>query len=140
MAHHTNLHVKVQEMTDCHKGTDPLREMSRLGDEKDPEQAAQKWIALAILHGVGSNAKEVSIRHHPDGSVTVRAEYREASLPAPAAEVGRRAMDMLRDLAHIEGDKGKAPLAFGWGNESLTLTVKAKRDGGSETLTLKFPE
>lgn len=139
MSHPSNLHLRVQEMADCYKGTDPLKEMCRVPDEPDLDQAAQKWIALAILHGVAANAEEVSIRRHEDGSVTVRAEYREAALPSPGAQAGGRAVEVLRDIVHLEGDKAKGTLAFGWGNESLELRVKARREGGRDTVTLKFP-
>jgi hypothetical protein len=32
-----NLHLKVQELCDCYATTDPLKEMSDLGKDKDRE-------------------------------------------------------------------------------------------------------
>ena len=62
-----NLHLKVQELCDCYATTDPLKEMSVVGKDKDPEEAALKWLALAALHGVGNNAKEITIRAEQKG-------------------------------------------------------------------------
>lgn len=135
-----NLHLKVQEMADCYKGTDFLKEMSLIPSDGDQEEAALKWIALAVLHGVNSNAKKVSLRRTSDGGVSVLAEYRPALLPAPGEEVGRRVIDDLRAIAHFESDKEKGPLAFGLGNDSLELHLKVKRKEGEETVTLEFPE
>jgi len=57
-----NLHLKVQELCDCYATTDPLKEMSLVAKDKDQEEAALKWFALAALHGVTNNAKEITIR------------------------------------------------------------------------------
>ena len=59
-----NLHLKVQELCDCYATTDPLKEMSVVGKDKDQEEAALKWLALAALHGVNNNAKEITIRRN----------------------------------------------------------------------------
>ena len=139
MPHHETLHQKVQEMADCYKGTDYLKEMCLVPGEPDTEQAAQKWVALAVLHGIDAQADEISIRRTADGTVTVQAEYRPKRLPSPEDQAGRRAMGLLRDLVHVEEDQGKARLVFGWGNESLDLKVKVKRKDDMETITLKFP-
>lgn len=48
----TSLHQKVQEMCDCFAANDPLKEMSKLQQDPGGEDAAIKWIALAVLHGI----------------------------------------------------------------------------------------
>jgi hypothetical protein len=70
----------------------------------------------------------------------VLAEYRKTLLPAPGDELGLKIVDALRAITHFDKDKEKGPFAFGWGNESLELTVKVKREDKKETLTLEFPE
>jgi hypothetical protein len=45
-----SLHKRVQEQFDCFGTTNPLKEMSELVKEKDTEEAALKWLALAALH------------------------------------------------------------------------------------------
>lgn len=134
------LHVKVQEFADCYKATDYLKEMCLVPKEEDATEGALKWIALAVLHGVNANAKKVSIRKTKDGEVTVQAEYRKTRLPSPGGTVGGKVIEAVREIAHFERDKEKGPLAFGWGNESLELGVKVKRDDDAETVTLEFPK
>ncbi|GAB4280089.1 MAG: hypothetical protein Kow0092_35790 [Deferrisomatales bacterium] len=132
--------MKVQELADCYKATDYLKEMCRIEEEGDPEEAALKWIALAVLHGVNANAESVSLRRHPDGQVTVLAQYRDTFLPSPGSGVGEKVIEAIRRITHFEKDKEKGPWAFGWGNESLELRVKVKRKDGQETVTIEFPK
>ncbi len=133
-------HKKVQDMIDCYATTDPLKEMSNIGREPDAEQAAAKWVALAALHGVNQNAKKISIRREADGTVRVTAKYREAELPSPGADIGSRIIETLRAVTHVEGEKGKTPLALGMRDSSVDLNVKIESEAGGETITLKFPE
>ena len=135
-----NLHLKVQELCDCYATTDPLKEMSNVKNDADKDEAALKWIALSALHGVNNNAKKISITRSKNGNVTVGATYREAELPSPEQEVGGNIIEAVRDITHIEGDKGKMPLSLGIRESSVDLTVKLKSKDGFERVTLKFPE
>ena len=135
-----NIHLKVQELCDCYATTDPLKEMSKIKADGDKDEAAIKWIALAALHGVNDNAKEVSIKRTPDGNVKVTARYREAELPSPGKEIGEKIMNAVREIAHIEGAKGKSPLALGIREDSIELNIKMKSKDKGERVTLKFPE
>lgn len=136
----SSLHRKVQDMADCYKGTDFLKEMSRLPSDQDTEEAATKWLALAVLHGVNANAEEVSIRRHGDGQVTVQAKYRRANLPSPGQDIGEKIIEAIREITHLEADKAKGLLAFGLGADNLELRVKVKKKGDQETATLEFPK
>jgi hypothetical protein len=135
-----NIHLKVQELCDCYATNDPLKEMSEIKGDSDQEEAAAKWLALAALHGVNDNAKEVSITRSPDGNIRVTAKYREAELPSPGPEIGEKIMSAVREIAHIEGAKGKSPLALGIRNDSIELKIKMKSKDEGEKVTLKFPE
>lgn len=135
-----SLHLKAQEMANCYKSTDYLREMSLVAHDPDAEEGALKWIALAVLHGVSANAKSVSIRRTEDGTVTVMAEYRDTFLSSPGNAIGEKAIAFLRSMVDVQKDKESQQLAFGWGQESLDLKVKAKRKDGQETISLKFPD
>ena len=135
-----NVHLKVQELCDCYATNDPLKEMSVVKNDGDKEEAALKWLALAALHGVNDNAEEVTITRSSDGNVKVRAKYRETELPSPGGEVGARIMEAIREITHIEGRKGKTPLALGIRNDSIELQVKMKDKEGREEVTIKFPE
>ena len=134
-----NLHLKVQELCDCYAGTDHLKEMCLVPKDEDRDEAALKWIALAVLHGVNANADKIKISIDEDGQVSVTAEYRKASLPSPGSEIGRKAIDAIRQIAHFEKDKEKGPLALGIRNDSLELQVEVKRKDGEESASLKFP-
>ncbi len=135
-----SLHLKVQEQLDCHADTDPLKEMSEIAAASDKDEAALKWLALSTLHGINSNARKITLTRTGDGTVTVTAEYRTSTLPEPGSEVGERILQTVRKITHIDGDKGKMPLALGIRNAGVELKVKLKRKDGGERLTLKFPE
>jgi hypothetical protein len=135
-----NVHLKVQELCDCFATNDPLKEMSTVKNEEDKDEAALKWLALTALHGVNGNAKKIAITRSEDGEISVTAQYRQSELPSPGAEVGAKIMDAVREITHIEGDRGKTPLALGIRNDSIEIQVKLKSNQGKEEVTLKFPE
>jgi hypothetical protein len=135
-----NLQLRVQQLVDCYGDTEPLREMSIVEKEVDKEEAALKWLALATLHGIDAGAEEISVQSGSDGKVRVVAEYREAELPSPGTTIGEKIIQMLRGITHLEGDKGKSPLALGVRDSSIELTVKVKKDKNGESVTLKFPK
>lgn len=134
-----NVHLKVQELCDCYATNDPLKEMSEIKADTDTEEAAFKWLALAALHGVNDNAREVTIRRSSSGDVKVTARYREAELPSPGSEIAEQIMGAVREITHIEGEKGKSPLALGIRNDSIGLKVKMKTKQGGERVTIEFP-
>ena len=135
-----NVHLKVQELCDCYATNDPLKEMSEVKDDENQEEAALKWLALASLHGVNNNAKEVTLTRSRNGDVRVTARYRETDLPSPGSDVGAKIMEAVREVTHIEGGKGKSPLALGIRNDSIELQVKMKTRDDGEKITIKFPE
>ena len=135
-----NLHLKVQELCDCYATTDPLKEMSMVAKEKDQEEAALKWLALAALHGVNHNAKEITIRRNKKGEVKVLAKYRKTELPSPGVDVGQNIVAAVREITHIEGNEGKTLLALGMRNDSLELKVKLKVEGALEKVKIEFPK
>jgi hypothetical protein len=135
-----NIHLKVQELCDCYATNDPLKEMSEIKKDSDKDEAAAKWLALAALHGVTDNAKEVTIRRSSDGNIKVTAKYRESELPSPGSEIGEKIMSAVREITHIEGGKGKSPLALGIREDSIELKIKMKSKEKGERVTIIFPE
>lgn len=135
-----NTHLKVQEFCDCYATSDPLREMSSLNNGTDPEEAAYKWLALAALHGINAGAKKVSISKSKEGDVVVTAKYREASLPSPDNNVGDKIMSAVREMTHIEKNKGKLPLALGIRDSNVDLNIKIESDKRKDKVTILFPE
>jgi hypothetical protein len=135
-----SLHLKVQELCDCYATTDPLKEMSEITKDTDLDEAALKWLSLAALHGVNSNAKKIKMYVGNDGTVQVTAEYRPSELPSPGSDIGRKVVEALTDITHIEGGKGKTPLALGIRDSSIELKVKMKAKDGGNKISIKFPE
>ena len=134
-----NPHLKVQELCDCYATTDPLKEMSALKKDADTDEAALKWLALSALHGINASAKKITIQKSADGTVTVSAKYRRAELPSPGKAVGEKIFNAVRDITHIEGDKGKTALSLGIRGNSIDLNVKIKKDKDGEKVSIKFP-
>ena len=134
-----SLHLKVQELCDCFATSDPLKEMSKLQKDKDHDEAALKWLALAVLHGLNSNAERISIQEDADGSINVTAKYRKSGLPTPGKKIGRKIIDAVRGITHLEGKKGSTPLAFGFRNDSFELQVSTKDKKGERRVTVEFP-
>ena len=134
------VHMKVQELCDCFATADPLKEMSVLQKDEDQEEAALKWIALAVLHGINANAEKITLSRPKDGKVRVTAEYRQAELPGPGPEIGGRIMEAVRQMTDLEGEKGKSPLVVGVRDGSVEMEVKLKSKEGGESITLKFPK
>ena len=135
-----NVHLKVQELCDCYATNDPLKEMSTIKNEGDKDEAALKWLALTALHGVNGNAEKITITRSRNSEISVTAKYRESELPSPGSDVGAKIMEAVREVTHIEGDKGSTPLALGIRNDSIELQVDMKSEEGKETASLKFPE
>jgi len=135
-----SLHKRVQEQIDCHATTDPLREMSLLMKETDTEEAAVKWLALSVLHGVNMGARKITIIKSKNEELKVVAEYRPAQLPSPGSAIGEGIIDAVREITHLENAKDKSILALGIRNSSIDLKVKVKKTVDEEKVTLEFPD
>ncbi|OGR27512.1 MAG: hypothetical protein A2277_02980 [Desulfobacterales bacterium RIFOXYA12_FULL_46_15] len=134
-----NLHLKVQEFCDCFSTTDPLKEMSELKNDKNSLDAALKWLALSVLHGVNNNAKKITIRQDDDGAVSVIAEYRDTELPSPGPGVAANIFETVREMTHIEDDDGKIKFAMGIRDSNLDLDISVKNKNGNRKISIKFP-
>ena len=135
-----SLHLKVQELCECYATTDPLKEMSELEKNRDGDEPALKWLALAILHGVNANAETISISRSNDGKVKVTGEYRKADLPNPGLEIGEEVIKAVKAITHLEGEKGQSDLAVGIRGGSIEMKVKVKKEDGMESIRLQFPK
>ena len=135
-----SMHKKVQEMCDCYATNDPLKEMSRLKNDADTDVTALKWLALAALHGVNNNAKEISIHRGDDGKITVLAEYRTTELPSPGKDAGLKIFRTFREMTHIDTEKGKTALALGIRDSSIELNLKIRMKDGTEKISIGFPK
>ena len=135
----SSLHQKVQEMCDCYATTDPLKEMSKLEQEGSDEEAAAKWLALAVLHGLNSNAEEISIEQSQDGTVKVVAEYRRAELPSPGGDLSSEIIKTAKEIIYADSSQAESILAFGVRDNSMELKVKTREERGTNKVTITFP-
>ena len=139
MRESSSLHQKIQELCDCFATNDPLKEMSKMQHETNVDEAAIKWIALTILHGINNNAEEISILHTKTGSVKVVAEYRTAELPPPDDVISERIINALKKIIHADSSQGDSTLAVGVRDGSIDLQVRTREEGGDSKATIKFP-
>ena len=134
-------HQRMQELCDCFAETDPLGEMALLGRDADKDEAALKWLALAILHGIDRGAREdfprKGGRRQGKGGGGVQGQR---SCPLPGAEIGERIIRAARQISHLEDadDKGETPWPIGIRDSSIEIRVKVKRKDGGEKITLEF--
>ncbi len=139
MKDHDNIHLKVQDLCACFSNTDPLTEMAALAADKDTAEAALKWLALAVLHGINANAEKITLKEDDDGQIRATAEYRENDLPSPGSTVGSEIFEAVRQITHIEKDKGKTQLALGLMDSSIDLSLGIKEKNGKRKISIKFP-
>lgn len=131
-------HKRMQELCDCFAETDPLKEMAMLHLDNDKEEAALKWLALAVLHGVDRNAKEISLTKTSDGSMHVTAVYRDTELPSPGKQIGNEILEAAKRVSHIDDKEGQTPLAIGIRDSSLEIGIRIREEGGSQKISLEF--
>jgi len=139
MKDHDNIHLKLQDLCACFSTTDPLTEMAALSGDQDTGEAALKWLALAALHGINANAEKITLKEDNEGNVSVTAEYRENQLPSPGSAVGSGIFDAVRQITHIEKDKGKTQVALGVMDSSVDLSLGIKEKKGKRKISIKFP-
>ena len=81
--------------------------MSELKKEADKDDVPLKWLALATLHGINSNAKKITVTRSEDGEVNVTAEYRVAELPSPGSQIGNSIIEAVREITMLMKIKGR---------------------------------
>ncbi|NOQ46230.1 MAG: hypothetical protein GQ559_06105 [Desulfobulbaceae bacterium] len=136
-------HLKLQEMCDCYLETDFSKQLRAMVSSKstDVMEDGYKYLALTLLQAITEKAKKLSYKKYDNSiTVTIKAVDREIELPSPSLELMDAITTIIRDIIHIEEDKGKSPLILGLKNGQLDLSVKVKRDKKEERLTIKFPE
>ncbi len=113
--------------------------MSEIKDDSDTKEAALKWIALAVLHGINNNAEEICIASTASGGVKVTAEYRTTELPSPGSEIGEQIIEAVRHITHIDRARGESTLAFGIRNNSTDLNIASIQEGDDKKIMISFP-
>ena len=142
-----NYHQRLQEFCDCFMETDYRKELEKAsqgisGDPNaDPEELALKFLGLGFLYGANEEAKKISLSKSNEGEVLFTVEARgQYKLPPPPARVADHIFSIVRSITHIEKDQGSQPFSLGLRNDRMEIKLELNRQGGSETLTLLFPQ
>jgi hypothetical protein len=136
-----NYHLKLQEMCDCYMETDFLAKMQGMvgSESKDIDEDAVKYMALAILYAITRKAEKLSLKKKGDElSVRIKADEKE-DLPQPSAVVVEKVLQIMREILHIDEDKGEMDLSLGLRTGEINVHVKVKGQGDKQSLKVKFP-
>ena len=136
-----NYHLKLQEMCDCYMETDFLANMQGMvgAESKDFEEDAVKYLALTILYAITRKAAKLTIKKKEDDlSVRIKADEKE-DLPHPSAVVADKVFQVMREILHIDEDKGEMDLSLGLRTGEVNVHVKVKGQGDKQSLKVKFP-
>ena len=136
-----NYHLKLQEMCDCYMETDFLANMQGMvgAESKDLEEDAVKYLALTVLYAITRKAAKLTIKKKGDDlSVRIKADEKE-DLPHPSAVVADKIFQIMREILHIDEDKGEMDLSLGLRTGEVNVHVKVKGQGDKQSLKIKFP-
>ena len=136
-----NYHLKLQEMCDCYMETDFLANMQGMvgAESKDLEEDAVKYLALTVLYAITRKAAKLTIKKKGDDlSVRIKADEKE-DLPHPSAVVADKIFQIMREILHIDEEKGEMDLSLGLRTGEVNVHVKVKGQGDKQSLKIKFP-
>jgi hypothetical protein len=136
-----NYHLKLQEMCDCYMETDFLANMQGMvgAESKDLEEDAVKYLALTVLYAITRKAAKLTIKKKGDDlSVRIKADEKE-DLPQPSAVVADKVFQIMREILHIDEEKGEMDLSLGLRTGEVNVHVKVKGQGDKQSLKAKFP-
>ena len=136
-----NYHLKLQEMCDCYLETDFVPEMQHMATNPpsdDLDEDAIKYLALAIMHAITEQAAKLSLKKKGDAITVALKNDEKKKLPAPAAPVFAKIIEIVRTILHIEEERGKLPLSLGLRNGEVNLMVKVKREDDKESVAFSF--
>jgi hypothetical protein len=121
--------------------TDYLAKMQGMvgAESKDIEEDAVKYLALAMLYAITRKAEKLSLKKKGDElSVRIKADQKE-DLPQPSAIVMDKVFQIMREILHIDEDKGEMDLSLGLRTGEVNVYVKVKGQGDKQSLKVKFP-
>jgi hypothetical protein len=120
--------LRLQRQIDCQievKTSNPLVEWEKAGWAEDPgtdaDEAPLKYLALVLLEAIESRSVRLSI--DKDKGVTILGDSTYVLPKAPAAYIAR-GLEILRDIAGMEGGNAQGRIALGIRNDSLDLIIQ----------------
>jgi len=137
-----NYHLKLQEMCDCYMETDFLAAMQEMtgSESKDVEEDAIKYLALAIMFAITRKAEKLSFKQKREELSAKIKNGGKEKLPVPSAAVLEKIFEIMRAILHIEDDKGEMQFSLGLRSGEVNVMVKVEREGGKQSLKIKFPK
>ena len=136
-----NYHLKLQEMCDCYLETDFLSAMQGMAgaDSKDVEEDAIKYLALAIMFAITQKAEKLSFKKKGEELKVKIKNGSKEKLPAPSGAILDKGFEIMREILHIEEDKGEMDFSLGLRSGEVNVIVKVDRKDDRQSLKIKFP-
>lgn len=97
----------------------------------DPDEAPLKYMALILLEAI--EEKAIRITMDKDSEPTVYGDITYTLPKAPSGYIAR-GLEILREIAGMEGPHARGSIALGVRNDSIELVLQ--KDGGRHTLTM----
>ncbi len=133
-----SVHQRLERQIDCQmevKPRDALAQWEKDGWKEEPgtdgDEAPIKYISLAILEAVEERA--VRLTADKDMGVTIHADQ-SYNLPKAPPEYIARGLEILREIAGLEGPAGEGKIALGLRNDSVELILQ--KDAGLHTISI----
>jgi hypothetical protein len=128
MADMESPHVRLQQQIDCQLEVNPreaLAKWEKQGWREEPgtdsDEAPLKYLALVLTDAIEQKAVRLAV--DKDAGVTVYAD-RTYELPKAPGHYIARSLEILREIAGINGPSGEGKLALGVRNDSLELVIQ----------------
>ncbi len=144
---HRNLHLRLQEFCDCYMETDFKQEMDTVSREQERARSAEEWeeaalkfLALAIMYGTTEGARKLTLSRSGNGEIGLHIDATGSyKLPAPPPRIADDMFRIMRSITHLEAPKASEPVSLGLKNDRLDIQVVFDREGDRESLTIAFP-
>ena len=131
-------HSRLQRQIDCQLETKPheaLTAWEMSGWREDPgtdgDEAPIKYLALVLLEAIESRSVRLSIDR--DRGVTILGDSTYVLPKAPSMYIAR-GLEILREIAGMEGGNAQARISLGVRNDSLDLIIQ--KEGGLHIINI----
>ncbi len=121
-------HMRLQGQIDCQlevKPKDALDVWEKNGWHEEPgtdgDEAPLKYMALVLLEAIESRSIRLSV--DKDKGVTIFGDSTYVLPKAPASYIAR-GLEILREIAGIEGSNAQGRISLGVRNDSLDLIIQ----------------
>lgn len=142
-----NLHIRLQEYTDCFAETDPAPELDEIsakgveGDRTlDMTETALKYLSLTIISGIEKEASNILFTRKGDmNGACYLVGDEKTRLPNPPTGLIKEIIGIIRCITDLEPDAGSSRLIWGIRNDQLEIDVGVSKEGNEEILNLTLP-